>query len=382
MKYLYLLGATGSIGVQTLDIVRSNPDKFMIISVSANRNLLKMIEIIEEFHPKFVSMGKESDVIELRKIYPNTEFGFGEQGLVDAATYGDLENDLVVNAIVGSAGLAPTIKAIEKGRNIALANKETLVIGGELINKLLKKHKVSLIPIDSEHSAIMQCINGEDKSAIKRIIITASGGSFRNLKRSELEKVTVQDALRHPNWSMGAKITIDSATMMNKGLEVIEAHYLFGVDYDKIETVLHKESVIHSLVEFHDTSIIAHLGNPDMRVPINYALNYPDRTRYSGNSLDLLQLGSLHFEALSYERFPLLKLAIEAGKSKGLNPTTLNAANEASVSLFLNGKITFTQIEEIVQECLDAFDNDLEITLDKIMKRDTEVKDYVLSKHS
>lgn len=382
MKYLYLLGATGSIGVQTLDIVRANSDDFKIIAIAANKNIVKVREIIEEFSPEFVSVGYERDAIELQKSFPNINFGYGEKGLIAAATYGSIKNDLVINAVVGSAGLAPTIQAIQKGRNIALANKETLVIGGELITKLIKKHNVSLIPIDSEHSAIMQCINGEETSSIKRIIITASGGSFRDLTRNELKNVTVKDALKHPNWSMGSKITIDSATMMNKGLEVIEAHYLFGVDYDKIETVLHKESVIHSLVEFHDTSIIAHLGNPDMRVPINYALHYPKRTSYSGKSLDFIQLGSLHFEELSVTRFPLLKMAIEAGKSKGLNPTTLNAANEASVGLFLNGKISFIQIEEIIQECLNAFDNDLDVTLDKIMKRDIEVKNYVLLKYS
>ena len=289
---------------------------------------------------------------------------------------------MVVNALVGSSGLEPTVEAIKKKRDIALANKETLVIGGELINKLVKKHGVKLIPVDSEHSAIMQCLNGEDNSSIKRIVITASGGSFRNLSRNELQNVTVNDALKHPNWNMGAKITIDSATMMNKGFEVIEAHYLFGVEYDKIETVLHTESVVHSLVEFNDSSIIAHLGNPDMRVPISYALNYPVRTEYSGESLDLIKLGSLHFEELSYKRYPLLKIAIDAGISKGLNPTTLNAANEACVSLFLNGKIKFLDIEEIVSECLNVFPNDININLDKIIERDLVVKDYVFNKYS
>lgn len=382
MKNLFLLGATGSIGLQTLDVVRQNPDKFKIVTVAANNNVKIMKEIIKEFNPEYVSMGRESLILELKSSFPNVKFGFGDEGLIQSATFGIKGNDLVVNAVVGSAGLAPTIRAIEKKRNIALANKETLVIGGELIKRLLVEHQVELIPIDSEHSAIMQCLNGEDYKGIKRIIITASGGSFRDLNRNELKGVTVNDALCHPNWTMGAKITIDSATMMNKGFEVIEAHYLFDVDYDKIETVLHKESVVHSLVEFHDTSIIAHLGNPDMRIPINYALNFPERTSYNGESLDLIKLGSLHFEELSVERFPLLKLAIEAGSSGGLNPTTLNAANEASVSLFLNGKIQFLEIEEIVKECLNAFKNDLDVTLDKIIERDCEVKDYVLRKYS
>jgi 1-deoxy-D-xylulose-5-phosphate reductoisomerase len=287
-----------------------------------------------------------------------------------------------VNAVVGSVGLEPTIEAIKKGRNIALANKETLVIGGEIIKDLLVKYDVKLIPVDSEHSAIMQCLKGESIKTVKRIIITASGGSFRDLSRDDLKKVTVNDALNHPNWKMGSKITIDSATMMNKGFEVIEAHYLFDIDYDKIETVLHKESVVHSLVEFNDTSIIAHLGNPDMRIPINYALNYPDRAEYNGESLDLIKVGALHFEDLSYERYPLLKIAIEAGKNKGLDPTTLNAANEACVSLFLNGKIKFLEIEEIVYECLNVFHNDLNVNLDKIIERDLVVKDYVFRKYS
>ena len=378
---LYILGATGSIGDQTLDIVR-NSHKFNVVSVSANHNINKMIEIIKEFNPLFVSMGKIEYINKLKGIYPNVEYGYGKEGLIKAATYGENSEDLVVNALVGSSGLEPTVEAIKKKRNIALANKETLVIGGEIINALVKKHGVVLIPVDSEHSAIMQCLNGEDSSSIKRIIITASGGSFRNLSRSELQTVTVKDALKHPNWNMGAKITIDSATMMNKGFEVIEAHYLFGIEYDKIETVLHTESVVHSLVEFNDSSIIAHLGNPDMRVPISYALNYPVRTEYKGESLDLIKLGSLHFEELSYKRYPLLKMAIDAGISKGLNPTTLNAANEACVSLFLNGKIKFLDIEEIVSECLNVFPNDFDINLDKIIERDLVVKDYVLRKYS
>ena len=378
---LYILGATGSIGVQTLDIVRKNK-KFNIVSVSANHNVNKMIEIIKEFNPLFVCMGKPEYIDKLKELFPHISYGYGKVGLIKAATYGENSEDLVINSLVGSVGLEPTIEAIKKKRNIALANKETLVIGGEIINALVKKHGVVLIPVDSEHSAIMQCLNGEDSSSIKRIIITASGGSFRNLSRSELQTVTVKDALKHPNWNMGAKITIDSATMMNKGFEVIEAHYLFGIEYDKIETVLHTESVVHSLVEFNDSSIIAHLGNPDMRVPISYALNYPVRTEYKGESLDLIKLGSLHFEELSYKRYPLLKMAIDAGISKGLNPTTLNAANEACVSLFLNGKIKFLDIEEIVSECLNVFPNDFDINLDKIIERDLVVKDYVLRKYS
>ncbi len=379
---LFILGVTGNIGKQTLDVVRTSKNKFKVVAVSGNTNLKKMKDIINEFSPKYVSMGKRDDILKLQELYPNIEFGYGIESLIKVVTYGGLGEDLVVNALVGSVGLKPTIEAIKKGRNIALANKETLVIGGEIINELLKEHNVKIIPVDSEHSAIMQCLNGEDFSTIKNIIITASGGSFRDKTRKELRNVTVHDALNHPNWSMGAKVTIDSATMMNKGLEIIEAHYLFNVDYDHIKTVMHRESIVHSLVEFHDTSVIAHLGNPDMRVPISYALNYPSRAQYNGKSLDLVKMGKLHFEELPYSKYPLLKMAIDAGKSKGLNPTTLNAANEAAVNLFLNGKITFLQIEEIIRECLDVFKNDLNITLDKILDRDLKVKDYTYKKYS
>lgn len=378
---LFILGVTGSIGTQTLDIVRNSNGKFKVISVTCNSNLSKLREIIIEFKPKYVSIGKKDEVNSLEKEFKDVEFGYGRDGLIKAATYPSVGDNLVVNAVVGSVGLEPTIYAIKEKRNIALANKETLVIGGELINPLLKEHGVSLIPIDSEHSAIHQCIKGEEK-AVKNIIITASGGSFRDKTRSELEGVTVDQALNHPNWSMGAKITIDSATMMNKGLEVIEAHYLFNIDYDHIKTVLHRESMIHSLVEFNDTSMLAHLGHPDMRVPINYAINYPERIPYQGKSLDLVELGSLHFEELSYERFPILKMAIEAGKAKGLAPCTLNAANEAAVELFLKGKITFLEIENIVSECIDIFENDFEVTLEKLMKRDQEVKEYTKQKYN
>lgn len=379
---LIILGATGSIGIQTLDIVRNHPGKFRVMAVTGNRNIEKMREIILEFHPLYVSMGKRDSVETLQKEFPNVIFGYGEEGLVEAVSFGETGDDLVVNAIVGSAGLRPTVEAIKKGRNIALANKETLVIGGELIQELLRDYNVSLIPIDSEHSAIMQCLHGEDAKQIDKIIITASGGSFRDKTRDELKAVTVVEALDHPNWSMGAKITIDSATMMNKGLEVIEAHYLFGVGYDKIETILHKESIIHSMVSFQDTSVIAHLGMPDMRVPINYALHYPERLPYEGKVLDLAAIGKLHFEKLSMERYPLLGMAIEAGKTGGYAPCILNAANEAAVQLFLNGKITFLEIESIVKECLEVFENEKNIGIELILEKDQQVKDYVLNKYS
>ena len=378
---LYLLGATGSIGLQTLDIVRQSNGQFTVETIAVNKSIDKCIDIIEEFQPSFVSVGLEESKRILEKRFPSIEFGFGNEGLIKAATYGS-DNGLVVNAVVGSVGLLPTYYTIKKGRNIALANKETLVVGGDLIKPLLKEYNVKLIPIDSEHSAILQCLNGEEKSSVENIVITASGGSFRDKTRKELKGVTVTDALNHPNWSMGAKITIDSATMMNKGLEVIEAHHLFDVSYDNIKTVLHKESIIHSLVEYNDCSMIAHLGMPDMRVPISYALNYPKRVPFKGNKLDLVQLQSLHFEKLSDKRFPMLKYAYRAGKEGGLMPTVLNASNEAAVHLFLTGKITFLQIEEIVLECLNKFKNNRALTLENLLETDQEIKDLVLALYS
>lgn len=373
---LYLLGATGSIGTQTLDIVRREPD-FSLISVTTHTKVEEMKQIIEEFHPLFVAVGSKEDMRALQLEYPEIAFGYGPEGLIQAATYGSEEDGMMINAIVGSAGLAPTIAAIKHKRTIALANKETLVIGGEIIRPLLEEYNVTILPVDSEHSAIMQCLNGESKKTIKRIIITASGGSFRELPREELTSVTVEDALHHPNWTMGAKITIDSATMMNKGLEIIEAHHLFDVPYDKIDTVLHKESIIHSLVEYHDQSMIAHLGMPDMRVPISYALHYPNRAPYQGTALDLVTVGALHFEDLSEDRYPMLKYAKDAGIKGGYAPTVLNAANEAAVQLFLEGRISFLQIEEIVLQCSKQFVFDEPLSLERIIDIDTKVKHYV-----
>lgn len=376
MKNLYLLGATGSIGLQTLDIVRQTED-FRMVSVTTHTKIEQIKEIIDEFTPAYVSVGTKEDMESLQTLYPNIQFGYGPDGLIEAATYGPKADGMLVNAIVGSAGLAPTIAAIKHERTIALANKETLVIGGELIRPLLDEYNVALLPIDSEHSAIMQCMQGEQKGAIKRIIITASGGSFRDLSRAELASVTIEDALNHPNWTMGAKITIDSATMMNKGLEIIEAHHLFDVPYAQIDTVMHKESIIHSLVEFQDQSMIAHLGMPDMRVPISYALHYPNRAPFNGTPLDLVRVGSLHFQELSETRYPMVTYAKEAGITGGYAPTVLNAANEAAVALFLDGRISFLQIEEIVLQCSKQFVIDEPLSLERIIDIDTQVKHYV-----
>jgi len=376
---LCILGVTGNIGVQTLDVVRNN-SHFTVLSVTCHTNISKLREIIIEFKPSYVSIGRKQDMAELQKEFPDVEFGFGKTGLIKAATFPSKQEVLVVNALVGSVGLEPTIHAIQSGRNVALANKETLVVGGEIIRPLLHKHNVALIPIDSEHSAILQCIKGEDKAA-EKIIITASEGSFRNHSREDLMNVTVKEALNHPNWDMGAKITIDSATMMNKGFEVIEAHYLFDVDYDHIQTVLHPKSIVHSLVEFNDGSMLAHLGHPDMRVPIHFAINYPNRLSFKAKKLNLVEVGTLEFKELSMERYPLLKLAYEAGQKKGLAPCILNAANEAAVSLFLQNKIKFLEIETIVSHCLDTFDWNVEVTLEKLLETDNIVKQYVLGEH-
>lgn len=370
-----ILGVTGSIGTQTLDVIRNHKDRFNVLAVTCHSNISKLQEIITEFNPSYVSIGTNEHINDLQNQYPNTTFGYGKEGLIEAALYPS-KDVLVVNALVGSAGLEPTIAAIKAHRNVALANKETLVVGGEIIMPLVKEYGVELIPIDSEHSAIKQCIHDQDKD-VREIIITASGGSFRDLSREQLKNVTKEDALKHPNWNMGAKITIDSATMMNKGFEVIEAHHLFQIGYDQIRTVLHPESMVHSLVEFNDASIMAHLGMPDMRVPINYALFYPVRMEYETERLDLVKLGKLHFNELSYERYPLLALAIKAGKQGGLMPTVLNAANEECVYLFLDEKITFLDIEIIVEECLNRFNTSREVTLENIVTLDEEVRQYV-----
>ena len=288
----------------------------------------------------------------LKSEFPSIELAYGSNGLIDVATHPDAS--ILVNAVLGSVGLEATLEAIKQRKTIALANKETLVTAGHLVMTAAEKYKAPILPVDSEHSALFQSMNGEKRSQVSRLILTASGGSFRDRTRKELENVTVQDALSHPNWSMGAKITIDSATMMNKGLEVIEAQVLFDMPYDDIEVVLHRESIIHSMVEFHDTSVMAQLGTPDMRVPIQYALSYPDRLpRKSAKRLNLVEIGKLHFEEMNMERFHALKLAYDAGRAGGTMTTVLNAANEAAVALFLNGEIRFLQIEECIERVMD-----------------------------
>ncbi len=379
MKYIYLLGACGSIGTQTLDVIRQYSNELKVIGVSVGKDSELAKQIIDEFKPEIVCFRTKE---QLQLLATNDYIScYGDEGLLQVASYHKYENELLVNALVGSAGLKPTVFAIKQGKNIALANKETLVMAGDQIKSLIKEKGVNLYPIDSEHSAIWQCLQGEDRKEIKSVIITASGGSFRDKTREELVGVTKEQALSHPNWKMGAKITIDSATMMNKGFEVIEAHHLFDLPYDSIRTIMHRESIIHSMVEYNDLGIKAHLATPDMRGPILYALLYPHHLDYSGNALDLLKVKSLHFEELSIERFPCLGFAYEAGIKGGLYPTALNAANEAAVKLFLNNKIEFLDIEQIIKKELSKDYSCQNPSIDDILELNERIQLRILKEY-
>ena len=376
MKYISLLGATGSIGKQTVDIIMENKEKFTLVAMSVGKNIQFARKIMVELSPELVSTKEKHDAEMLRTEFPHITFTYGDNGITEVAVY-DKAN-VVVNGVMGSVGLQPTLNAIEAKKTIAIANKETLVTAGHLVMEAAKRQGVAILPVDSEHSAIFQALQGENEKNIERIILTASGGSFRNRTREELGNVTVEEALNHPNWSMGAKITIDSASMMNKGLEVIEAHWLFDLPYEKIDVLLHQESIIHSMVEFHDSSIIAQLGSPDMRVPIQYALTYPDRFPLpSAKRLNLAEIGTLHFKNMDLDRFRCLKLAYEAGKAGGSYPTVLNAANEAAVEAFLTGRITFLQIEDYVEKALNQHQMIVKPSLPEIEEIDRKTRNYV-----
>ncbi|MFC4184568.1 1-deoxy-D-xylulose-5-phosphate reductoisomerase [Saccharococcus thermophilus] len=379
MKYISILGASGSIGTQTLDVIRSHPDEFQLAAASIGKNVDMARAIIEEFAPRLVAVADRDAYDKLRSEYAGKiKIIYGEEGLIEAAVFP--KTNIVVTAVVGSVGLVPTLKAIEAGKTIALANKETLVTAGHIVTEAAKKQGVPLLPVDSEHSAIFQCLQGEKREHIEKIILTASGGSFRDKTREELKHVTVEEALRHPNWSMGAKITIDSATMMNKGLEVIEAHWLFALPYEQIDVLLHRESVIHSLIQFRDTSIIAQLGTPDMRVPIQYALTYPKRLPLNSvKPLDLAEISTLHFERIDFARYRCLHLAYEAGKRGGSLPTVLNAANEEAVAAFLAGRIEFLAIEECIERALERHEFVQKPSLEEIRQIDAETRKYVQS---
>lgn len=354
MKKIAILGSTGSIGTQTLDVVREHSDELQVVALAAGSNKERLKEQIKEFHPKFVSLSDEKKAQELKEELAGeqVEVVCGMEGLIEVA--GADSADVVVTAVVGMMGILPTMEAIKKGKDIALANKETLVTAGHLIIPMAKEYGVSILPVDSEHSAIFQSLQGEPKAALDKILLTASGGPFRGKSAEFLETVTLEDALNHPNWSMGPKITIDSSTMVNKGLEVMEAKWLFGVDYSQIEVVIQPQSIIHSMVQYVDGAIIAQLGTPDMRVPIEYALFYPERRSLSGDRLDFSKLSQITFEKPDYKVFRGLSLAIEAGKTGGTMPTVFNAANERAVAKFLKGEIKYTDIVRSIEKCMDA----------------------------
>ena len=381
MKKISILGSTGSIGTQTLDIVTDHPDKFQVVGLATGNNIQLLSEQIRQFRPQIVAINNESQLEDLKSLISDLDYTpiilAGKEGVIEVARYGDSES--VVTGIVGCAGLLPTIAAITAGKDIALANKETLIAGGPVVLPLVEKHRVKLLPADSEHSAIFQCLQGVPPGGLKKIILTASGGAFRDLPVEKLSQVTVADALKHPNWSMGRKITIDSATLMNKGLEVIEAHYLFGVDYNAIDIVIHPQSIIHSLIELQDTSVLAQLGWPDMRLPLLYALSWPERIYTDWEPLNLVKAGSLTFKEPDHQKYPCMGLAYAAGRAGGAMPAVLNAANEQAVALFLEEKISFLDIPRVIEKVCDRFviHNSSTPSLDDILAADNWARQEV-----
>jgi len=376
MKKIAILGSTGSIGTQTLDIVREQKD-IEVVALCAQKNVPLMEKQIREFHPKIAVLYDENAAKQLKLAVNDTDtiILYGMEGLIHAA---ELEGyDILVTAIVGMLGIRPTIAAIKKGKNIALANKETLVTAGHIIMPLAAQNKVSILPVDSEHSAIFQSLNGERHNTINKIWLTASGGPFRGKKIEEIKNAGIAETLKHPVWAMGRKISIDSATLVNKGLEVMEAKWLFDVELSQIQVVVHPQSVIHSMVEYDDGSIIAQLGTPDMRVPIQYALYYPERRAFSGKKLDFYELSNVTFERPDMETFRGLALAYDAMRAGGNCPTIYNAADEKAVDLFLNGKIAFAEISEIIQGCMENCQYRKNPDLDDIFDTEREVYQWI-----
>ncbi|MBC7960213.1 MAG: 1-deoxy-D-xylulose-5-phosphate reductoisomerase [Vallitaleaceae bacterium] len=366
MKKISILGSTGSIGVQTLEIVASYKD-IEVIGLSTNTNIERLIQQIHQFKPRVVAVMNEKKAMELKKMVGNDVVVLsGMEGLIEIATLEEV--DIVVTAVVGMIGLQPTIAAIKASKDIALANKETLVTAGALIMALAKQYQVRILPVDSEHSAIFQALQGESSSCIENIWLTASGGPFRGKTKEQLRVITLEQALKHPNWSMGHKITIDSATMMNKGLEVIEAKWLFDVAPDRIKVVVHPQSIVHSMIEFHDSSVMAQLGLPDMKLPIQYALYYPQRQESSLKRLNLAQIGQLTFEEPDFHTFECLQFAYDALKIGGSMPTVLNSANECAVSKFLNKQIEFLEIPKIIDYCMSRHDILSDVSLEDILE--------------
>ncbi|HBT18850.1 MAG TPA: 1-deoxy-D-xylulose-5-phosphate reductoisomerase [Clostridiaceae bacterium] len=378
MKNISIIGASGSIGTQTLDVI-AHDDNLQLQGVSVHKNIEVLKDIILKFQPKAVAVTSLAHQKEAEEMFQaigyQGERSFGEEGLIHIAEQGD--TDILVTSLVGMVGLKPTIAAIKKGKDIALANKETLVAAGELVMPLAKKYGVKILPVDSEHSAIFQCLQGVSLKEVKRILLTASGGPFRGKSKADLQKVTKAMALKHPNWVMGAKITIDSSTLMNKGLEVIEARWLFDIPYEKIQVVVHPESIIHSMVEFQDHSVMAQMGAPDMRMPIQYALNYPARKPAVAKALDLFSVKSLTFEKPDRETFSALDLAYLAGQRGGLQTAVLNSANEEAVQLFLEEKIHYMDIVLLVEKAMEAHRHLGELTLDKVLDTHEEVRRYI-----
>ncbi|RKI93683.1 1-deoxy-D-xylulose-5-phosphate reductoisomerase [Parablautia intestinalis] len=376
MKKIGILGSTGSIGTQTLDIVRNNKD-LQVVALAAGRNVQMLEEQIREFSPAIAVLWEEKAAQEMRVRVAdtNTKISCGMEGLLEIAVMEEM--DVLVTAVVGMIGIKPTIAAIEGGKIIALANKETLVTAGHLIMPLAAKKKVPIFPVDSEHSAIFQSMHGENRERISKILLTASGGPFRGRSREELKKVTIEDALNHPNWSMGKKITVDSATLVNKGLEVIEAKWLFGVEPEKIQVVVHPQSIIHSMVEYVDGGIMAQLGMPDMKLPIQYALFYPDRRPMEGKRVDFYTLSSLTFEKLDTETFKGLAMAYDAIRLGGSMPTVYNAANERAVSLFLDGKLQFLEIYDLIQGAMEQHKTVLNPSVEEILEAEAQAYEYI-----
>lgn len=376
MKKTAILGSTGSIGTQTLEIARTNKD-IEVTALAAGNNITLLEEQIREFHPKLAAVWNEERAAELKDRVSDIDVKIvsGMDGLLEVAS--EPESEILVTAIVGMIGILPTIEAIKAGKDIALANKETLVTAGHIIMPLAKEKGVSILPVDSEHSAIFQSLQGGQEKALHKILLTASGGPFRGRKREELNDIQVEDALKHPNWAMGRKITIDSSTMVNKGLEVIEAKWLFGVSVDQIQVVVQPQSIIHSMVEYEDGAVIAQLGTPDMKLPIQYALYYPERRYLPGDRLDFTTLSQITFEQPDMETFYGLKLAYEAGRAGGSLPTVFNAANERAVALFLDRKIRYLQIPEIIQACMESHRNIGDPTVEEILKTEQETYQFI-----
>lgn len=377
MKKIAILGSTGSIGTQTLSVISEHRDDFIVTALCCGTRVEEMSKQIEIFNPQLAVTASKNDAGLLQKRFPQLNVSWGEDGLIEAATS---DCDMVVNGLMGIKGLMPTYEAIQAGKDIAFANKETLVAGGEPVMAAVKEKGVRFLPVDSEHSAIFQCLQGNEPATVKKIILTASGGPFRGYSREQLKSVSVAQALKHPKWTMGSKITIDSATMMNKGLEVIEAKWLFGLPAGQIDILIHPQSIIHSLVEFRDTSVLAQLGLPDMKLPIAYALFYPDRRQNSLKPLDLAGM-SLTFEKPDLNAFPAIRLAYEAAAAGGTYPAVMNGANEVLVDLFLQGRIEFHKISETIEEILDQYDDRYPKTIHGILAADREIRDKLTKQY-